>query len=374
LFVVNDSHQQPPQQQQQQQQQQTKTQQHQNEEVPNPNSDYQPTTIIMSLGSSIKACIQLTYAFIGINIGVLFQLISLFTVRPFSHRLHLRWCNFLQDTFLSQAVYFLEREPNISIELTGDEVPPNENALLIPNHLNHDYGPLYCFAFRKNMLGNVRTILKVLFKFLPGFGWSMYLNGWPFVERDWNKDEKKLKRLFKLFKDYHLPLWLWLFPEGTRFTTQKWKESQEYCQKNGYPIYKHVLLPRPKGFHAALVGLEGVIDYVYDITLNYTGWKHPPGPLDLINLDPKKNYIYHIHVRRVPVASIPKDPEGTKKWLLECFEEKDKLLEIFHQTGHFPGTKRDHSVPKEKFLFPLVMWFSLVVLAVSLPFVFFFFL
>ena len=45
----------------------------------------------------------------------------------------------------------------------------------------------------------------------------------------------------------------------------------------------------------------------------------------------------HFYVRRYPIDSIPIEDSQVEKWLLERWVEKDKLCEIFHQTGSFPN-------------------------------------
>lgn len=39
-----------------------------------------------------------------------------------------------------------------------------------------------------------------------------------------------------------------MFPEGTRFTQEKYEASMEVAREKGLPLLKHHLLPRTKGF------------------------------------------------------------------------------------------------------------------------------
>lgn len=45
----------------------------------------------------------------------------------------------------------------------------------------------------------------------------------------------------------------------------------------------------------------------------------------------------HLHVRRIPHTDIPKDEEGLRHWLEECWKQKERTLEQFYKTGSFPG-------------------------------------
>jgi len=310
---------------------------------------------------ALEGTLFFAYLFATINIGALLLLIAFIFVRPFSRRVFIRFALFLQDTYLAQLVYLITRNTNLVVEETGDDVPKGESALILPNHQNHDYLVLYNWAYDKGRLANVRTFLKSETKFIPGWGVVMWLCDWPYVSRDWSKDEKYLKDLFRRYKDDEQPLWLWLFPEGTRLTPKKKKASQEYAKQKGYTVFEHVMLPRPKGFTTSIRCLEGTIQYVYDVTLAYSGWDGRfPGPLELLFLDPKKAYSLHYHVERIPIASLPKTDDGLKDWLMESFKRKDKLLEKFSQEGHFAEKRRLLKFSQNDFVFPFLFWGSLL--------------
>ena len=54
---------------------------------------------------------------------------------------------------------------------------------------------------------------------------------------------------------------LCLFAEGTRFTKEKHKVSVQFSKENGFPVLKHHLLPRPKGFTFLVNNLNDTSDY-----------------------------------------------------------------------------------------------------------------
>ncbi|MEC7181692.1 MAG: hypothetical protein VXW15_03200, partial [Bdellovibrionota bacterium] len=49
---------------------------------------------------------------------------------------------------------------------------------------------------------------------------------------------------FKKFFDHDIPIWLMLFPEGTRFREDKLKKTKKITEKKKLPPLQHVLLPR----------------------------------------------------------------------------------------------------------------------------------
>ena len=102
----------------------------------------------------------------------------------------LRWWNqtllnatydYIQASFLRTFCFVEELNHNLELELSGDEVPMNENALVLPNHQNHDWGHIFYLASHRGTLAGIRTVLKGSSKFIPFFGWVMWLNNWPLM-------------------------------------------------------------------------------------------------------------------------------------------------------------------------------------------------
>lgn len=58
-----------------------------------------------------------------------------------------------------------------------------------------------------------------------------------------------------------------LFPEGTRFTSDKHAASMKIAAEKGLPLLKHHLLPRTKGFTASIPHLRGKFDAIYDVVM-----------------------------------------------------------------------------------------------------------
>ena len=92
-------------------------------------------------------------------------------------------------------------------------------------------------------------------------------------------------------------------------------------------------MPRTKGFIAATSALRDHLDAVYDVTLGY-----PQSPLpNIFTCFSARVSQYNIHVRRYAISEIPKDHDELHAWVLQRFEEKDKLM--IGETGSFPGQR-----------------------------------
>ena len=111
--------------------------------------------------------------------------------------------------------------------------------------------------------------------------------------------------------------------------------SQAYARQKGLPILHNVLLPRTKGVEATVMEISDLLDAVYDVTI---GYEKPFSALDLCR--GSVNTRVHLHVRRHPIASLPKTGRAITQWLIEQWSEKDALLEEFHASKSFPAPTR----------------------------------
>ncbi|KAI9295177.1 acyltransferase-domain-containing protein [Neoconidiobolus thromboides FSU 785] len=252
---------------------------------------------------------------------------------PFSSKLSYDINSYLLSTMWQVMQYIFEDKRQAKITFSGDFIPDDESAMVISNHRSwSDYYMINAVANRKNMLGHIRYFIKDSLKYLPFFGWGMYLMGMLFLKRDWSKDEKKIDATFgKLIRNKH-PVWLVSYLEGSRFSMSKCIESQKFSQKNQLPVLNNVLFPRTKGFLISLSKLRNShIEHVYDITMAYShrtkGFGVYPSIVDIHTLSHLREYQFHIHVRRFSINELPEEQEKLRQWIIQLFVEKDELLE-----------------------------------------------
>jgi len=281
--------------------------------------------------------ISLIYLFLSAQVCVFYMVLSFVLCRyTLGERLYLQMAKFWQESYLVQLVFCLEGCVNIKLRVTGTK-PVSEPALVLANHQTHDWVVMYSMAIRTGTLGLVRTVIKKVISYVPGFGWGMWMCYWPFVSRNYNKDVAVLKNLFAAYKRHTLPVQLWLYAEGTRLTPSKLKDSQEYAKSKGYPVWNHVMLPKHRGFTMACDSLKGVVSIIHELTLSYEGWGKPPGLWDIVTTNRSKPHVMHVHMKRTPLEDVPADEEGKKQWLMDCFARKEALLEEYAKNGKFPG-------------------------------------
>lgn len=294
------------------------------------------------------------------------------TVFPFFPHAYTHIVCFVQGSWLTSLVFYMETVLGLQIRLTGDP-QVHEPALVLSNHLTHDWIAIYCQGIRSRSLGVIRTVIKKSLLLFPGFGLGMWVCQWPFVTRNYKRDKTVLAKLFNRYKAAGVPVQLWIFPEGTRMSKQKLKESQEHQQAKGYPVWNNVLLPRHRGFILALDALQGVIGHVNEMTIWFEGYKSTiPGIVELCSEPRGKKHVLHLHQKRVPIAEVPLDEEGRQKWLQESFARKESLLEYRKKNGHFPGKPLKDPITVANTLPHILGWAVMFVIEVAIIRAYFF--
>lgn len=212
----------------------------------------------------------------------------------------------------------------------------NEHSLIIMNHhyeLDWLYG--WMVGDRCKLLGNCRVYVKKMLQYVPIIGWAWKLSDVVFLERNWEKDKDNLSRKLNQLLDYPSPVWVLLFPEGTRFSAEKHAASREFAASRGLPQLQHHLLPRTKGFSFTVSRADPKkITSVYDVTL-VAGASASSAEPTLTSAICGRQTEAHMYIRKFALEDIPKDEEGSAAWLLQLFQEKDRLKESFLQTGSF---------------------------------------
>lgn len=229
--------------------------------------------------------------------------------------------------------HMFEQQNGVSIQVSGMEAIPedNESALVISNHCSFlDFCLVHSVSLRRRMIGNCRYFSKDSIKYMPFFGWGMYLAGFIFLKRNWAMDQGHINSTFETLVKNRLPVHLISYLEGTRVTKKKLVESHEYAAKNNLPRLEYTLLPRSKGFAASVKGLRNShINHVYDITIAYyhhkRGFGATPSLADYL-FGRLNEYQFRVHVDRYSMEVLPEADSDIAKWLVKLYEAKNVRL------------------------------------------------
>lgn len=256
--------------------------------------------------------------------------------------------------YQSMVLFFFENYTGVEIIVYGDIPKTKENVIYLSNHqCTVDWIIADMLAIRQNALGHVRYVLKDGLKWLPLYGWYFSQHGGVYVKRSSKFSEKAMKKKLQRQAEAGAPMYLVIFPEGTRYNPELRSvisDSQAFAEKEGLAVLKHTLTPRMKASRVALETMQGHLDAVYDITVAYEGALNSKGhrrpapsmPEFLCKECPR----VHIHFARVDIKEIPSEPMFFRRWLHQRFELKDRLLTDFYESEDadkickFPGEGR----------------------------------
>ncbi|KAJ3389507.1 hypothetical protein HDU92_001004 [Lobulomyces angularis] len=233
-------------------------------------------------------------------------------------------------------VFHFEKINGARVTYSGDDIPEKENAIVISNHLGFtDIYLLHGFAQLKKMLSAQRYFAKDSLKWMPIFGWGLYLMGFIFLKRDWLADRGRIEEVFSGIKQRRSPIWIVSYVEGSRITKEKLQKSKVFAKKRNLPALRYLMVPRTKGFVATINSFreDGLIKAVYDLTLIYYNSKtnemqHAPN-IARVYSDNLKEYKFHVHVKRHLIKDLPNSEEELTNWLLQQWKEKDDYLEDY---------------------------------------------
>ncbi|KAI3793725.1 hypothetical protein L1987_36347 [Smallanthus sonchifolius] len=199
--------------------------------------------------------------------------------------------NFLQALFFVlvqriciwlEIVWLFDWWAHIKVDLYIDsetlELMGKEHALLICNHK----GDIDWMGLGSGCLGSTLSLIKKSLKFLPVIGWSMWFTEYIFLERSWSKDENTLKA--------------------------KPIAAQEYAIAMKLPIPRNLLIPRTKGFVAAVNHLRSFVPAIYNCTVAIP--KDEPLPT-ILRMFRGRSSTVHVQIKRHLTCELPETDSGS---------------------------------------------------------------
>merc|ERR1712126_15730 len=231
--------------------------------------------------------------------------------------------------------------------------------VLINHHTELDW--LFCWKVgsEAGVLGNSRAFAKRVLSFLPVIGWSSFLSEDIFLARDWAKDRNNVAKAIERLGSYLSPVWLHIFPEGTRRTQEKLKESQKFAESRCLPVLQHHLTPRTKGF-TFTVEESNSIETIIDLTVVKD---KDSRSLSFKNILNGKSTRTSIFFRKFNISEIPATEEGASQWIHQLFKEKDDIISKYQGGEILSDDFIPYHLKPPKWTLVLAVVFNLTVLA-----------
>lgn len=245
------------------------------------------------------------------------------------------WIQMPYFTFITAWLEFIHgMKVTISCPDRNLDFGANENLLIICNHRTElDWLFHWNLAMRFHKQHSLKVMLKASLRLVPGTGWALRLLDFPFVKRDWIKDQSPLTtQMHRYRREAASGVWLSMFPEGTTIDDATFKKSWKFSKENQLQKYFYVLQPRVKGFQLCVDEFKP--DCIVDLTIGYRelqqGVRPSPGRLSRGQF-PKA---VDIHVQKYYSKS-NWTTDDMEKWLRQRFDDKEKRLGEFYRKGEF---------------------------------------
>ncbi|XP_056635997.1 1-acyl-sn-glycerol-3-phosphate acyltransferase delta-like [Diorhabda carinulata] len=322
----------------------------------------------------IHLCLAITFFTSGIIVNLV-QCILYLCLRPFNKWLYRKINWYLCYTIYSQLVCLGDWWSQSKIYVYTDKKVfdkyfGKEHAYCIMNHTYEvDWLIGWMITDKLHLLGNCKAYAKKVIQYIPVLGWAWKCSEFVFLERNFDKDKEIINKQITELSEHPDPMWLLLFPEGTRFTTKKHEASIEFAIKNNLPQLKHHLLPRTKGFIASLPAMKGKVPAIYNCELAFN--EDDPIKPTITNMLLGKSVSAHIYFERTPLENLPNDPQEQETWLRDMFIRKDKMRESFLKTGDFftasgvPRMEPFELSPRIESIVNLIVWQIVTLVPIS---------
>lgn len=220
------------------------------------------------------------------------------------------------------------------------EIFKDHNIFLANHGYELDWVGAWLVTDKFGHLASCKAMLKSDLKYVPVVGWSWAMSDQLFLDRNWEKDKHKFDDSINTLLRYR-PMIATFFCEGTRFTKDKFEESQKFAQERGIQAPKYHLIPRTKGFVAVMKHIKerqrqdpSMRVYIYNAQIAF----EEEGAMNIGDIIKRGlRPMGHIYFERISLNEVPDDEIGCAQWLHDFYLKKDHLQEYFNQNKRFPG-------------------------------------
>lgn len=308
----------------------------------------------------------LLFLFTGLFVNLI-QAACFVFIWPLSKNLFRRINDKLVQMMWSELLFFFQWQAGVKVQLYTDpetyKLLGKENALVISNHRYHaDWLVIWTLAQQFNCLGRTPAYTQHPFQFIPVFGWALWFSEFIFLKKNFSQDQRKIKTRLQAFKDFPNSFWLSIFVEGMEFSRKTLAAAQKFSISSGLPPPRNVLVPRTKGFVAAVNDIRKFVPAIYDLTIAVSkGDAHPS-----MSRSSGKPSVVKVHLKRHSMGDLPESEEGIAKWCTDAFVAKDALLDKFIAEGTY-GDQIYPSIRPKKSLYVTLFWsFALILSACAI--------
>ncbi len=234
-------------------------------------------------------------------------------------------CSISKDIIASILPYLYSYGLKSKILYKGEYNATDKVDIIIGNHISTIDFIIYLSIIRLFDNRPFYFVFKKSIVLIPGVGLILGLSNDIKLNRKFEDDIDNLNNTINKIKEGVIIF----FPEGTRFTEDKFKESQEYSKQNNLPIFNNILFPKMKGLFTILnvLNTNNKLGNIIDFTVQIQNFKNVKIYTNDLFKKQLGNTFCIINTYNIPQISL-NNYDNFKKWFLSnIWEKKDLLLE-----------------------------------------------
>ncbi|EJW01861.1 hypothetical protein EDEG_03660 [Edhazardia aedis USNM 41457] len=226
------------------------------------------------------------------------------------------------------------------------KIKNKESVYVVSNHLGSiDFMIINELSKRKGMLKDAKYMIKQSVAYIPILGYIKFL-GFVLLKRCFIADKENIINQMKYFRKNKTPIWFVIYPEGSRFTQEKYELAKKFCTERNLHLYKNILYPRSKGFQITLDEFrDSHIKNLLDISVFYHDYQNNnntvPSLFRFLFGRPTGKFIVKLKV--IEISKI----RDNERFLLDLFREKDDFIQkCKHKFGFLKSSSKNSSFIK----------------------------
>jgi hypothetical protein len=206
-----------------------------------------------------------------------------------------------------------------------------KNHIIMQNHLT-EIDSLVFFNIINSFCDNFKLKTSIVLRektkiLVPAYGFLSYYGDDIYLQKNFEKDKNILSQQINSH-------FIYIFPEGTCYTSQNKQVSNDYVCNNNLFRYKYVLYPRTKGLYN-IIKSNPQLKYIYDLTVVYdTIKKNDFGKRFIIINFFRKYFIpkrFFINIKKYNIKNENLNTEeDVSKFLKKVYIVKDNFIDNFN--------------------------------------------
>jgi len=148
------------------------------------------------------------------------------------------------------------------------------------------------------------------------------------INRNWDQDKENIKEQLKKINNGYIII----YPEGTRYSKKKHKESLNFSYINKLPFFNYTLTPKVRGTHLIFSSLleQNKLGDVYDMTIIFPKYINKELYLKKIINDSNLGDLF-IFFKKIHFNKKEIDYELFKKKIFTIWFDKNIIIDFVHR-------------------------------------------